>query len=152
MQEPWRKGKVRVKGRYKTRRLGAGPGVAGSAAEFRDFGGRLRSRFGGPEAKKGRWKMLDLSATLINSWPPDCNVFLVFSRVPIWPCAVAACTFSLSLEFYSCSRLPLIRVPVCHSSFAASLFIINLIVKCARGTVCRSFVYPCATHRLPLDF
>ena len=39
---------------------------------------------GGPEAKKGRWKMLDLSATLINSWPSDCNVFLFFSRVPIW--------------------------------------------------------------------
>ena len=63
----------------KTRRLGAGPGVAGSVAESRESGGRLQSRFGGPEAKKGRWKTLDLSATLVNSWPPDCNVFFFFS-------------------------------------------------------------------------
>ena len=52
----------------KTRRLGAGPGVAGSVAESRESGGRLQSWFGGPEAKTGRWKTLDLSATLINSW------------------------------------------------------------------------------------
>ena len=36
----------------KTRRLGAGPGVAGSVAESRESGGRLQSRFGGPERKK----------------------------------------------------------------------------------------------------
>ena len=35
----------------KTRRLGAGPGVAGSVAESRESGGRLQSRFGGPETK-----------------------------------------------------------------------------------------------------
>ena len=35
----------------KTRHLGAGPGVAGSVAESRESGGRLQSRFGGPEAK-----------------------------------------------------------------------------------------------------
>ena len=37
----------------KTRRLGAGLGVVGSVAESRESGGRLRSRIGGPEAKKG---------------------------------------------------------------------------------------------------
>ena len=58
-----------------TRRLGAGPGVAGSVAESRESGGRLQSRFGGPEAKKGRWKTLDLSATLINSWPSSVEGF-----------------------------------------------------------------------------
>ena len=36
------------------KRLGAGPGVAGSVAESRASGGRLRSRSGGPEAKLGR--------------------------------------------------------------------------------------------------
>ena len=50
-----------------TTRLGVGPGVAGSVAESRESGGRLQSQFGGPEAKKGRWKTLDLTATLINS-------------------------------------------------------------------------------------
>ena len=40
-------------GTYKTRRLRAGPGVAGSVAESRASGGRLRSRSGGPEAKLG---------------------------------------------------------------------------------------------------
>ena len=58
-----------------TERLGAGPGVAGSVAESRESGGRLQSRFGGPEAKKGRWKTLDLSATLINSWPSSVEGF-----------------------------------------------------------------------------
>ena len=58
-----------------TRRLGAGPGVAGSVAESWESGGRLQSRFGGPEAKKGRWKTLDLSATLINSWPSSVEGF-----------------------------------------------------------------------------
>ena len=62
----------------KTRRLGAGPGVAGSVAESRESGGRLQSRFGGPEAKKGRWKTLDLSATLINSWPSSVEGFFLF--------------------------------------------------------------------------
>ena len=57
------------------RRLGAGPGLAGSVAESRESGGRLQSRFGGPEAKKGRWKTLDLSATLINSWPSSVEGF-----------------------------------------------------------------------------
>ena len=37
----------------KTGCLGAGPGVAGSVAESRASGGRLRSRSGGPEAKLG---------------------------------------------------------------------------------------------------
>ena len=37
----------------KTRRLGAGPGVAGRVAESRESGGRLQSRFGGPEANFG---------------------------------------------------------------------------------------------------
>ena len=37
-------------GRYKTRRLGAAPEVVGSVAESQASGGRLRSRFGGPEA------------------------------------------------------------------------------------------------------
>ena len=37
----------------KTRRREAGPGVAGSVAESREYGGRLQIRFGGPEAKKG---------------------------------------------------------------------------------------------------
>ena len=55
----------------KTRRLGAGPRVDGIVAESRESGGRLQNRFGGPEAKKGRWKTLDLSATLINSYPSD---------------------------------------------------------------------------------
>ena len=59
----------------KTKRLGAGPGVAGSVAESRESGGHLQSRFGGPEAKKGRWKTLDLSATLINSWPSSVEGF-----------------------------------------------------------------------------
>ena len=36
----------------KITRLGAGPRVAGSVAELRESGGRLQSRFGGPEAKK----------------------------------------------------------------------------------------------------
>ena len=45
----------------KTRRLGAGPRVAGSVAESRESGGQLQSRFGGPEAKLGRGKTLDLS-------------------------------------------------------------------------------------------
>ena len=58
-----------------TKRLGAGPGVAGSVAESRESGGRLQSRFGGPEAKLGRWKTLDLSATLINSWPSSVEGF-----------------------------------------------------------------------------
>ena len=62
-------------GTYKTRRLRAGPGVAGSVAESRASGGRLRSRSGGPEAKLGRWKTLDLSATLINSWPSSVEGF-----------------------------------------------------------------------------
>ena len=59
----------------KTRRLGVGPGVAGSVAESQESGGRLQSRFGGPEAKLGRWKTLDLSATLINSWPSSVEGF-----------------------------------------------------------------------------
>ena len=60
----------------KTRRLGAaGPGVAGSVAELLESLGRLQSRFGGPEAKKGRCKTLDLSATLINSWPSSVEGF-----------------------------------------------------------------------------
>ena len=62
-------------GTYKTRRLRAGPGVAGSVAESRASRGRLRSRSGGPEAKLGRWKTLDLSATLINSWPSSVEGF-----------------------------------------------------------------------------
>ncbi len=98
-----------MKGRYKTRRLGAGPGVAGSAAEFRDFGGRLRSRFGSPEAKKGRWKMLDLSATLINSWPPDCNVFPFFSRVPIWRFAAWGAKSQLPLGIFLGINIPISR-------------------------------------------
>ena len=56
----------------------AGPGVAESVAESRESGGRLRSRFGGPEAKKGRWITLDLSATLINSWPSSVEGFFLF--------------------------------------------------------------------------
>ena len=36
-----------------TKRLGTGPGVAGSVAESRESGGRLQSRSGGPEAKLG---------------------------------------------------------------------------------------------------
>ena len=60
----------------KTRRLGAGPGVAESVAESRESGGQLQSRFWGPEAKKGRWKTLDLSATLINSWPSSVEDFV----------------------------------------------------------------------------
>ena len=62
-------------GTYKTRRLRAGPGVAGSVAESRASGGRLRSRSGGPEAKQKRFKTLDLSATLINSWPSSVEGF-----------------------------------------------------------------------------
>ena len=98
-----------MKGRYKTRRLGAGPGVAGSAAEFRDFGGRLRSRFGGPEAKKGRWKTLDLSATLVNSWPPDCNVFLSLSRVSIWRLAAWSATSQLPIGIFLGINIPMSR-------------------------------------------
>ena len=98
-----------MKGRYKTRRLGAGLGVEESAAEFRDFGGRLRSRFGGPEAKKGRWKMLDLSATLINSWPPDCNVFLFFSRVPIWSFAAWRAKSQLPIGIFLGINIPISR-------------------------------------------
>ena len=59
----------------KTRRVGAGSGVARSVAESRESGGRLQSRFGGPEAKKKRFKTLDLSATLINSWPSSVEGF-----------------------------------------------------------------------------
>ena len=84
----------------KTRRLGAGPGVAGSVAESRESGGRLQSRFGGPEAKKGRWKTLDLSATLVNSWPPDCNVFLSLSRVSIWRFAAWSATSQLPIGIF----------------------------------------------------
>ena len=58
-----------------TERLGAGPGVAGSVAESRESRGRLQSRFGGPESKKKRFKTLDLSATLINSWPSSVEGF-----------------------------------------------------------------------------
>ena len=67
-----------LKGRYKTMRLGAGPGVAGNVAESQESGGRLQSRFGGPEAKKGRWITLDLIATLINSWRSSVEGFFVF--------------------------------------------------------------------------
>ena len=89
-----------MKGRYKTRRLGAGPGVAGSAAEFRDFGGRLRSRFGGPEAKKGRWKILDLSATLMGGWAPGCDAFLFLSRVSIWSFAAWSAKSQLPIGIF----------------------------------------------------
>ena len=52
-QKARRKPRVRVKGRYKTRRLGAGPGVSGSVGEFRESRGRLRSCSGRKEAKFG---------------------------------------------------------------------------------------------------
>ena len=66
-----------------TKRLGAGPGVAGNVAESRESGGRLQSRFGGPEAKSGRWKTLDLSATLINSWPSSVEGFFPCLAYPL---------------------------------------------------------------------
>ena len=62
----------------KARRLGAGPRVVGSVAESWESRGRLWSRLGGPEAKKGRWITLDLSATLINSWPSSVEGFFLF--------------------------------------------------------------------------
>ena len=93
--------------RYKTRRLGAGSGVAGSVAEFRESGGRLRSRFGGPEAKTGRWKTFDLSATLVNSWPPDCNVCLSLSRVSIWRFAAWSATSQLPIGIFLGINFPI---------------------------------------------
>ena len=91
------------------RRLGAGPGVAGSVAEFRESGGRLRSQFGDPEAKKEQWKMLDLSATLVNSWPPDCNTFLSLSRVSIWSFAAWSATSQLPIGIFLGINLPMSR-------------------------------------------
>ena len=87
-QKARRKPRVRVKGRYKTRRLGAGPGVSGSVGEFRESGGRLRSCFGRKEAKLGSWKSMDLGAIVISNWAPDCNVFLLLSRVFIYSFAI----------------------------------------------------------------
>ena len=40
----------------KTRRLGAGPGVAGSVAESQESGGRLQSGLGAQRRKKGDGK------------------------------------------------------------------------------------------------
>ena len=47
-----------------------------------ESGGRLRSRSGGPVAKKARWKTLDLSATLVNSWPSSVEAFFFFLAYP----------------------------------------------------------------------
>ena len=44
--------------------------------------------------------MLDLSATLINSSPPDCNVFLFFSRVPIWSFAAWSAKSQLPIGIF----------------------------------------------------
>ena len=64
---------------------------------------------GGPEAKKGRWKILDLSATLVNSWPPDCNVFLSLSRVSIWRFAAWSATSQLPIGIFLGINIPMSR-------------------------------------------
>ena len=86
-----------------------------------ESGGRLRSRSGGPVAKKGRWKTLDLSATLVYSWPPDCNIFLFFTRVSIWRFAAWSATSQLPIGIFLGINFPISRPifegPSAHNSY-----------------------------------
>ena len=83
-------------------------GVSGLAPEWRGVPQSFGT-LGGPKANKGRWKILDLSATLVNSWPPDCNVFLFFSRVPIWSLAVWSATSQLPIGIFLGIKIPMSR-------------------------------------------
>ena len=94
-------------------------GVSGPALEWRG-GPQSFGTSGGPEAKKGRWKILDLSATLVNSWPPDCNVFLSLSRVSIWRFAAWSATSQLPIGIFLGINFPISRPifegPSAHNS------------------------------------
>ena len=52
---------------------------------------------------------MDLSATLINSWPPDCNVFLFFSRVLIWSFAAWSAKSQLLIGIFLGIKIPTSR-------------------------------------------
>ena len=52
---------------------------------------------------------MDLSATLINSWPPDCNAFLFFSHVPIWSFAAWSIKSQLLLGIFLGIKIPVSR-------------------------------------------
>ena len=84
-QKARRKPRVRVKERYKTRRLGAGPGVSGSVGSPGDGSGAV---LGAKRRNLGLKKTMDLGAIVISSWAPDCNVFLLLSRVFIYSFAI----------------------------------------------------------------
>ena len=82
--------------------------VLGPAPEWRGVPQSFGTS-GGPEAKKGRWKILDPSATLVNSWPPDCNVFLSFSRVPIWSFVAWRAKSQLPMGIFLGIKIPISR-------------------------------------------
>ena len=73
-------------------------------------------------------------------------LFIILRILFVFPVAAYSCSrlplIVLPLVFLLWHRLPLIRVPVCRSSFAASRIIINLLIKSVSGTVCHSFVPP----------
>ena len=53
--------------------------------------------------------MLDLNATLINSWPPHYKVFLFFSRVSIWSFAAWSATSQLPIAIFWGINFPISR-------------------------------------------
>ena len=83
--------------RYKTERLGSTPAIP----PVPRAPGWLRGRVWGPRRENFAYSKPSIWVKLyVNNWPPDCNVFVLFSRVPIWSLTAWSATSQLPIGIF----------------------------------------------------